>query len=608
MSAHASDGTLSDYAQFLPHVFFNGFRFDAQIASYALCLFFFLALPTIFTPIGYSNFICRAINVWTGIAASLLTTIGLADIVFYANFKCHFNNVTFDFLDEEPLVIARGVWEESPILTFLLVVIVVGVAAYYVMRRLSKLPLRLSRTLQIATPFVTLMLLFLMMRGSLRPWVLNAEDIYVSPSTTLNDCVPNGTFMLKKAYSEHKKQFRLPTAEDLISEADMSLAEALNAWADSSAHSPADALFRTSTPNPPCAGSDVLIVLTESWSNRLIDYEQMFGLDLLGAMRQHFNSDILFRHFLSSTQGTINALESITISCPFPEIFTSQWRTTPLPSATARTFSSAGYETFFVSGIRLSWRNIGEALPAQGFDHVVGQYELLAQRPDAQCNTTWGVYDHDMLRYVSDILCEPHSKPRFILALTSTSHPPFEFPSDYPFADLSYRPAFDTAFARPYDVTLDYLRGYAYESNELGLLMNRIKSSSRADSIVVCLTGDHNIRSILPYGRFNNVFHRYSVPVYFYAPHSGMPSRIDTTTCGSHADIVPSLVNLCLPSTTYFAVGQDVFAISDSLPSIGFNTDGYVISRGMSSESASRKASALTLLKKLYFQSIFTAK
>ncbi len=361
-----------------------------------------------------------------------------------------------------------------------------------------------------------------------------------------------------------------------------------------------DALFATTSPEPKAKDMNVVIILTESWSNRLIDYEKLYGMELLGEMRQHLDTDILFRHFLSATNGTIDAVEHMTISAAYPHMFTSAYRNISYPTASAKLFANNGYETSFVSGIEISWRNLFEVLPHQGFEHVIGKYEMLDAMPNAECNRTWGVYDHDMLQYVNDKLCQPHSKPQFMLCLTSTSHTPFEFPNDYQFGHFELNDNTLNAFATDNATTTEYLHGYQYESNELGRFMTRLKASPAAQNTIVAITGDHNIRLILPNDE-NNMWMRYSVPLYLYVPNN-ININADTTRMGSHSDIIPTMANLTLSNANYFKVGQNLLADSLSC-TIGINTE-YIIS-SMPDSLATRKADALNALKKIYFSEIF---
>ena len=114
----------------IPLALFNAFRFDAQTSAYATLPLVLIAI--IATIIGKSDWVNKIFKWFTAIVSALLLSIGLADIVFYGNFNSHFNLVTFDLLDEEPILILKGVWNDTPIITLLLVAIIVGIIFFYI--------------------------------------------------------------------------------------------------------------------------------------------------------------------------------------------------------------------------------------------------------------------------------------------------------------------------------------------------------------------------------------------------------------------------------------------------------------------------------------------
>ncbi|MCQ2205037.1 MAG: LTA synthase family protein [Bacteroidales bacterium] len=626
---YAMDGTIVANADRIPLMLWNAFRFDMQVAAYASLPMVLVYIVAVWVKGAWLK---RFAWIYTTVIATALIVLGFSDIVFYNNFGCHFNNVTFDFFDEDPTALARGVWNETPIVTMVFATLIFACLIYYCLGKLyrgvscGKTEVKseeeqeeksgrsgLGKGVKWTVIVVATIILVLSIRGSISTFPLRAEDIYVSSSVKMNDCVPNAAFMMKKAWSEKSKQFKVETQDETLSnEGFGNINEAKSVWLDIPIDSAKrvtieDALYAKTDTAPKCKDMNVVLILTESWSGRLIDYEAMFGMDLLGEMRKHLGEDLLFRQFLSAANSTIDAVEHFTVNSPYPHLFASSYRDIEYPTAAAKLFRDNGYETMFVTGIELSWRNLMEVLPHQGFDKVIGKYEMLSEKPDAECNETWGVYDHSMLSYVNEILSGSGDKPKFVMCLTSTSHTPFEFPKGYPFADIDISDKNRKAFAVDDGVAMEYLRGYQYESNELGRFMSRLKESEVGRNTIVAITGDHNIRMILPYGsenggeNVNDLWWKYAVPLYMYLPE-GVDVKVDESRRGSHSDIVPTLANLVLSDATYFKTGQNLLA--DSLEeTIGINTE-YVISSG-DEMAAKKKAAALRALKRIYFQRLF---
>lgn len=552
----------------------NALRFDLQASAY--CAIPLLA-TTMVSCISARVSLSRLNAIIVCIVVTLSTAIGITDIIYYGHFASHLGSTLFTFFDEEPLVLLRGIWDESPVVVVLAVVTAVSWLSWRVARMMTAKISFVNRRLSWAVSVAGVLALALAMRGNISTFPLRSEDTYVSRSAMVNDCVPNALYMLKQAVVEWRSHRHNESADERAARMGFANAEeAIYAYSSKYTSTWAEALTDTTAMHPRCERMNVVLILTESWSGRLADYEQMYGLELLGAMRQHLDSGIYFRNFISSTNGTIHAIENICMGTVCENVFSSPRRHEDNPYSPARLYADNGYDTYFVTGISLGWRNLRDALPHQGFNHVVGRYEIMEACPGAECNSTWGVYDHSMLQYINYLLDSESDRPKFIVCLTSTSHMPFEFPANYPFAELRLGDKTHDAFVVSDDIAIGYLHGYQYESNELGLFMSRLKASASSTNTVVAITGDHNVRRILPYGdgTVNEEWHRYAVPLYIYAP---VALDADTSRYGSHDDIIPTLANLTLSHVPFVSIGHNLLA--DSLSSsFAINADaGFVL-------------------------------
>lgn len=609
----ASPGLFSANSGAVPLFLLNALRFDAQVGAYVALPVLVAAIVVAVSPSRFFTGAMRFNRGWLSFAVTVLGIVDLADIHWYNNFSRHFDIVAFDFFDEEPSVLIKGIVSEAPVAPMLLGGVAVFLVAWFASRWLLRLSLRLCGRAKVwAAAVPTLLVVAVALRGSLGTFTLRPEDVYVSPSTALNDCVPNGIFMLKKAWSEKKKQFRMESDETILSaggfKTESEAAAAFLGVEDSGSLTADSAIVGLSPDAPLRQGYDVVLLVCESWGHKLMEYDKKYGLDLLCSMRGHLANDPVWLNFLSATNGTIDAVEAFTTSCPYPRLFTSRYRCTDLPFSTARVFANAGYSTHFVSGIEISWRNLYEVLPHQGFDDVTGKFEILKEMPDAELNHTWGVYDHSMLSFLMGKLAEPAAdgKPRFFMALTSTNHTPFEFPKDYDLPDIAL-PADPSAFAvDDRQVIYDYLRGYQYTSRALGDFLTALKASPAGRHTIVAITGDHNTRLVLPYPDGEDPMLKYSVPFYLYVPDA--PAEWTTLAArrfGGHADIVPTLVNLTLPRARYLSVGQDLLADSIAGGTCGVNVAHEIFSPDADTARLRVKLRAQDALKKIWFKRQF---
>ncbi len=609
----ASPDVFADNAGCIPLFLLNALRFDAQIAAYAALPVLVAAIAVCAAPLRLSPGAERFCHVYISVITSVAGLLGLCDVHYYNNFSRHFDIVAFDFFDEDPAVLAKGVINEAPVIPILIGLAIVFAFAWFAGRWMLGLADRLARRARLwVTAAVVVVILGVSLRGSLGTFTLRAEDVYVSPSQMMNDCVPNCVFMLKKAWSEKKKQFKMEPDEDILrADGFASEHEAATAWlgaSDSGPLSADSALVARTTKRPLCEDYDVVLIVCESWGHKLMEYDSIYSMDLLCSMRQHLAEDPVWLNFLSATNGTIDAVEALTTSCPYPRLFTSRYRNLELPYSSARLWRDAGYSTHFVSGIEISWRNLIDVLPHQGFDDVTGKFEILKEFPDAELNHTWGVYDHSMLNFLLSKINAPREdgKPRFFMALTSTNHTPFEFPVDYALPDIQI-PSEPAAFAiDDQAVIYDYLRGYQYTSRALGDFMTALKSSPAGRHTIVAITGDHNTRLVLPYHEGEDEMWKYSVPFYLYVPDA--PERwrdFASSRYGSHEDIIPTLANLTLSDAPYLATGQNLLADSIAGGTFGVNVSHEILSPDADADALMRRIRALDALKKIWFKRQF---
>lgn len=595
---------------------YNAFRFDAQVLAYIfipVAVWFVVGLF-----IKKEWFMAASVKFFQHyfpICYTMVAILSVLDQQFYINFRSHYNPVFFDFFNEEPAILIKSIWNEHPV-----VWMIIGCAIYFwLMHKMVRFIIKSESKNILGVPLVSnslpyafFIFLPLSIRGSVTTFPLRAEDTYISEQKEINDYVPNAVFMLKKAYSERKKQFKLETQEEILQQNGFkTLDDAIACYFDITPDSASqrnieDWVFNTTPKNNLDFHPNVVVIITESWSNRLIDF-QSDNLDLLCGMKKHLAEDILFRNFQSSTNGTINAIESLVIGTPYQPLFTSKYRYLSYPTSIAEPFKANQYSTSFMSGIELSWRNLEEVLPLQQFDHVMGKYEILKQKPSAECNHTWGIYDHCLLNFVADKL-EQNSEPNFVLCLTSTSHTPFEFPKNYTLPDFELNDESMKKFVGDPKMVKEYLKGYQYSNRALGDFMDRIKSTpSLAENTIVIITGDHNIRMILPYENEEEQRFQNSVPLYIYLPPKLRNAiSVDTTRWGSHSDIIPSLAPLIFSNTRYVNMGQNLFDNNrNSNHYYSINVSQVLHGQAISDEQAQQKAKARETILKFYFQALF---
>ena len=613
----------------LPRLLFNVLRFDIQVVCYVLLL------PTVLTLVFAAlhkpwteRLLSRFRKVYFSIVCVLLLAISGIDMGFFANFNSHINLTFFDFFNEEPVSLIQTVWEEYHCVYEAIAFLLVTIPVLLLIRRIesgnsssrqsvrsSTVPTPSRRRIVSLSAILLSYVAFLVigMRGSVRRFPLQIEDTFVSNQKILNDLVPNAVYMFKKAYKEKKNAFRMEGTADLLRQYKFkSLQEALDVYTEGKVKMQNNdtlaalqrALFAEVGDSLKQPQPNIVIIYSESWSNYLFNLQQK-NAEMYFGLERHFKEGLLFRNFQSVQNGTVASLENLYVSTPFPRFFASAYRFKTLPTSIALPFKASNYTTTFMSGMDAAWENCAEALVHQQFDAIYDKFSLLKDYPHATYNSI-GVYDEYLFQALLDKLNKPSKKRQMITVMTTTNHPPFEFPKDLklpPLPDSFYA---KKCFAEHNRKVLDkYLTGFRYYNKVLNDFLNRFKASAAAKNTILVITGDHNVRVILNHDVIDKRY-EHSVPLYVYLPPYLRKEAYNklTNRWGSHDDILATLAPFAFRNTKYFKMGKNLLdtSVSDSTY-YSANVD-QIEAIPSYQKKAERLTAARNLLRLVYFTKV----
>lgn len=617
---------ISSNLTVLPRLLFNSLRFDVQVVCYVLLLptiltFVFAALRKPWT----ERVLSRFRRLYFSIVCALLLAISGIDMGFYANFNSHINLTFFDFFNEGPMSLIQTIWEEYhcvyEAIAFLLILLPILLlirrielgksSAHNALHSASRQQLSRLKVIKLsATILLYIAFLVIGLRGSVWRFPLQIEDTFVSNQKPLNDLVPNAIYMLKKAYKEKNNAFKIAKTDDLLHEYKFkSLQEALDVYTDGKVKMAKNdtltalqhALFEEVGDSLKQPQPNIVIIYSESWSNYLFNLQQK-NAEMYFGLERHFKDDLLFRNFQSVQNGTVASLENLYVSTPFPRFFASAYRFKTLPTSIALPFKASNYTTTFMSGMDAAWENCAEALVHQQFDAIYDKFSLLKDYPHATYNSI-GVYDEYLFQALLDRLEKPSKKHQMIAVMTTTNHPPFEFPKDLKLPPLPESFYAKKCFAEHNRKVLDkYLTGFRYYNKVLNEFLNRFKASAAAKNTILIITGDHNVRSILDYDAVDKRY-EHSVPLYIYLPTYLRKEAYNklTNRWGSHDDILATLASFAFHDTKYFKMGHNL--LDTTVPDSTYysaNVD-QIESVPTYRKEAERLTAARNLLRQVYF-------
>ena len=617
---------ISSNLTVLPRLLFNILRFDVQVVCYVLLLptvltFVFAALRKPWT----ERVLSRFRRLYFSIVCALLLAISGIDMGFYANFNSHINLTFFDFFNEGPMSLIQTIWEEYHCVYEAIAFLLILLPILLLIRRIElgkssarnalhsasrQQPSRLKVIKLSATILLYIAFLVIGLRGSVWRFPLQIEDTFVSNQKPLNDLVPNAIYMLKKAYKEKNNAFKIAKTDDLLHEYKFkSLQEALDVYTDGKVKMAKNdtltalqhALFEEVGDSLKQPQPNIVIIYSESWSNYLFNLQQK-DAEMYFGLERHFKDDLLFRNFQSVQNGTVASLENLYVSTPFPRFFASAYRFKTLPTSIALPFKASNYTTTFMSGMDAAWENCAEALVHQQFDAIYDKFSLLKDYPHATYNSI-GVYDEYLFQALLDRLEKPSKKHQMIAVMTTTNHPPFEFPKDLKLPPLPESFYAKKCFAEHNRKVLDkYLTGFRYYNKVLNEFLNRFKASAAAKNTILIITGDHNVRSILDYDAVDKRY-EHSVPLYIYLPTYLRKEAYNklTNRWGSHDDILATLAPFAFHDTKYFKMGHNL--LDTTVPDSTYysaNVD-QIESVPTYRKEAERLTAARNLLRQVYF-------
>lgn len=597
---------LADKESF-PLAIWNILRFDFQTLSYLAVLPLLTAVIAALThkSAWWHNFV----RWYYTIAYTILATLTIVDIGFYKNFNSHFNIVVFDFFNELPLTLLQTFWEDYPVLPALLCIISVFLVLHFWGKRMQQNPkfkvqsLRFKNRITILPYLLSIIFMIVCMRGSLTEFPLQIEDTSVSSVKQINDCVPNAAYALKTAWKAKKSAFEIGSPQEILAEYQFdSEKEALNTLG-------IDSLFTTLIHPATDYPLNIVIIFCESWSGYLC-YENIDKPDVMLGMEKHLQEDLWFKNYQNVHNSTIASVENFVMGISLPRFFMSDYHDKCLSTSIVNPFKASGYRTVFMTGMNKAWENIGEGLECQGFDEVIGKNELLKKHPEYKHNSI-GVYDHHLFNSLLEQITSrsssaSQSQPHMYYVLTTTNHPPYDYPDDVELPRLA-----ETYYARKqFDenrTTLEkIISGFQYANYSMAQFLDALKCSDAAENTMVVITGDHNVRGTMRYG--NAQVHKkweHAVPLYIYLPKQLRGTAdgsysVDTNKYGCHYDILPTIAPYAFKQgVRYLNVGKNL--LSDTISAINtwsYNADGILAERS-NYDLAERKSRARECLLKL---------
>lgn len=520
----------------------------------------------------------------------LLLWLYVFDYGFYSYFQDHLNVLVFGFIEDDTRAVLMSIWKNYNLPLWGSLIIVLHFILYYFIKLLfspfdfdlnvkkfdNRYPISLIMGLVVLAWFA---------RGSFNRLPLSIEDAHISTNAFINKLPLNGTITLNRAikirktfgnaYFDYLKMYGYSGWDSALKDADgresrETLKQSLMG------RTPVNSVLQK---NPP----HVVLVVMESFGSYWNDRNGE-NFNILGDLNQHFSTGIHFKNFLSAENGTIGSIVAVATSQVLRPgaryLSESEFMNTNISSSGHIPYKEAGYETHFVYGGKLGWRDLGKFLAIQGYDKLWGADEMSAEMPQIKnlpardVGNEWGVFDEYLYSFIEEKL-KVATRPQFFLVLTTSNHPPFEYPTTYHPHKIHMGKKLVDELTVDKDLGSKRFYGLQYANQKIAEFITRVKDSEVKDKTVIALTGDHSYWIAKGVG-LDQEFKRYAVPFLINLPDKLRPKNVDTRRFGSHEDIFPTLYHLTLSGKEYVKLGDDLLGTEESF---AINNSGLVANK-----------------------------
>jgi len=563
---------LNNFKLDVVKAFYVGAKFDTSVIAYALLPIFIYALffsifYTVNNKKGYSYF-SAITKTYTIIISLILFLVSIVDYFFYSYFQTHISPVIYGLKNDKTSAILISMWTDYPVVKILIFIILIAYVFYKIYKTIFKtisINLISFKKWNGVIVFLIFGLYFIGMRGSLGMFPLRLDHTTISVNSFVNELVLNGPFALRIAngLKEETNEIHLNTKKTIKHYGFNSKEEILRLYLNKSIPKKDNVLEsllietkynKFLEENPP----NIVFVLNESLSNHYIDLHSK-NLNLLGQLENELENCYLFRNFLSAENSTVETLESIILGTSKAPISQSPYANYSLRSSIANPFKDSGYQTTYLTGDQLGWRNTGRFIKKQNFDKIQG-FSFLEKKYTNPEYFAWGIHDEYLYSHIFDVLSES-KKPQFLFTLTISNHTPYDLPRSAKTPKHIISDSILKILTPTKKIALKNFASYYYAANELGMFIKKVRTSALGENTIIIATGDHNERGMFNYNS-DEYFLKRSVPLIMYIPEKYKPIFVNLNRFGSHKDIFPTIFNLALSNANYIKTGNDLFSTS----------------------------------------------
>lgn len=295
---------------------------------------------------------------------------------------------------------------------------------------------------------------------------------------------------------------------------------------------------------------NIIIVVIESLSSQYLDALSHNNFGVTPNLDMLSNQGQLFTNFYANGQRSQDGITTLLTGIVQPVSFEAIGSGLELYglSYLGNIAKHNGYSTLSMqSSNRRSFR-VDVVSNLAGFDEYFGAQDI-PNTGDEQGSPQFGTWDGNSFRFLSSKLNQM-KEPFLSFFFTSTTHAPFYLPNKryekYPHSNKS---------------EYGFLNTINYVDTKIGEFINSAKKQPWFDNTIFIFTADHiaargNLKNSKKV-KLDSALNGFHIPLIVYSPKLLAPKKSDVLS--SHADVIPSIIDIAGFDTPYTMIGQSIF-------------------------------------------------
>jgi phosphoglycerol transferase MdoB-like AlkP superfamily enzyme len=509
--------------------FLYGARLDASFSGY-LCVLPFLLI--FFSLFWNPKKIRNLIKWYSYLVLILLTLLLIVDANLYASWGTRLDTTLFTYLNTPEVMLASVAVSQ---MTFGL--IFWGIISFIFIKIFKKIITLNSQKITTGNwkqaPFFafTILVLLVPIRGGLQTIPVNQSNVYFSSKMFANHAALNFIWNFSNAVTHTSgsknpyANFTKEIAESIINKNRKPLLKRNK-----------KTILNTEKPN-------VILIIWESLTAKVVG--SLGGeLDVTKNLNRLSKEGVLFTNFYANGDRTDKGIPAI-LSGYYPQpsssIMKMPNKTRSLPMLPQKMID-LGYATSFYHGGDLNFGNMNTYLRNAGITDFVDGSDF----DKKDWNSKWGAHDHIFMKRFSDDLAKEQKTPFFKIALTLTSHEPYEILGDYKFGKDTEENKFRSA--------------HAYTDKVIGDFIENAKKQPWYKNTLIIILADHGHRSPAHKGAFNSPA-KFKIPMLWLGGALN-ETGIEVDNISSQIDLSYTLLDILGGDTAEFKFSKNIFNTS----------------------------------------------